>query len=156
MRISRAGCLLGTDYGDRCCSRVQGSGNLRLAVQLPEGEDTNEWLAVHGTSYLHRSQGIGYLNFNTAVDFFNHLNMLYGTVTEFCTPQEVRPRVQRSCDWFDDGYQLVSDYVCRSKVCPLGMWSVYPLGLTAGTDTNTSGKTASSSKDQLSSLLRNT
>jgi len=47
-----------------------GSGNLRLAVQLPEGEDTNEWLAVH------------------TVDFFNHLNMLYGTVTEFCTPQE--------------------------------------------------------------------
>ena len=29
---------------------VQGSGNLRLAVQLPDGEDTNEWLAVHGTS----------------------------------------------------------------------------------------------------------
>jgi MOB kinase activator 1 len=27
-----------------------------------------------------------------AVDFFNHLNMLYGTVTEFCTPEEVRPR----------------------------------------------------------------
>jgi len=26
----------------------------------------------------------------SAVDFFNHLNMLYGTVTEFCTPQEVR------------------------------------------------------------------
>ena len=25
----------------------------------------------------------------TAVDFFNHLNMLYGTITEFCTPQEV-------------------------------------------------------------------
>ncbi|OJT09045.1 MOB kinase activator-like 1 [Trametes pubescens] len=47
-----------------------GSGNLRLAVRLPEGEDLNEWLAVH------------------AVDFFNHLNMLYGTVTEFCTPQE--------------------------------------------------------------------
>lgn len=23
------------------------------------------------------------------MDFFNHLNMLYGTVTEFCTPQEV-------------------------------------------------------------------
>ncbi|THH13572.1 hypothetical protein EW146_g6660 [Bondarzewia mesenterica] len=47
-----------------------GSGNLRLAVKLPEGEDLNEWLAVH------------------AVDFFNHLNMLYGTVTEFCTAQE--------------------------------------------------------------------
>ncbi|CAE6457952.1 unnamed protein product [Rhizoctonia solani] len=47
-----------------------GSGNLRLAVVLPEGEDLNEWLAVH------------------TVDFFNHLNMLYGTVTEFCTPQQ--------------------------------------------------------------------
>ncbi|KAF7355264.1 Mob1/phocein [Mycena sanguinolenta] len=47
-----------------------GSGNLRLAVQLPEGEDQNEWLAVH------------------AVDFFNHLNMLYGTITEFCTREE--------------------------------------------------------------------
>ncbi|KAG8821324.1 Mitotic exit network component [Serendipita sp. 401] len=47
-----------------------GSGNLRAAVILPEGEDLNEWLAVH------------------TVDFFNHLNMLYGTVTEFCTPEE--------------------------------------------------------------------
>lgn len=25
-----------------------------------------------------------------AVDFFNHLNMLYGTITEFCIPSEVR------------------------------------------------------------------
>ncbi|KAI9353362.1 Mob1/phocein [Zopfochytrium polystomum] len=47
-----------------------GSGNLRLAVQLPEGEDVNEWLAVN------------------VVDFYNQINMLYGTVTEFCTPQE--------------------------------------------------------------------
>ena len=29
---------------------VKGSGNLRKAVQLPEGEDLNEWLAVHGAS----------------------------------------------------------------------------------------------------------
>ncbi|KAH9938317.1 Mob1/phocein [Fomitopsis serialis] len=42
-----------------------GSGNLRLAVTLPEGEDLNEWLAVH------------------AVDFFNHLNMLYGPSRSF-------------------------------------------------------------------------
>ena len=27
---------------------LQGSGNLRLAVILPDGEDLNEWLAVHG------------------------------------------------------------------------------------------------------------
>mmetsp|Transcript_17286 Transcript_17286/g.25728 ORF Transcript_17286/g.25728 Transcript_17286/m.25728 type:complete len:202 (+) Transcript_17286:57-662(+) len=44
-----------------------GSGNLRLAVTLPEGEDLNEWLAVN------------------TVDFFNQINMLYGTITEFCT-----------------------------------------------------------------------
>ncbi|KAH7977545.1 hypothetical protein HPB49_002287 [Dermacentor silvarum] len=44
-----------------------GSGNLRLAVMLPEGEDLNEWVAVN------------------TVDFFNQINMLYGTVTEFCT-----------------------------------------------------------------------
>jgi len=47
-----------------------GSGNLRLAVTLPEGEDLNEWLAVN------------------TVDFFNQINMLYGTMTEFCTSQE--------------------------------------------------------------------
>jgi hypothetical protein len=32
-------------------------------------------------------------NQDAAVDFFNHLNMLYGTVTEFCTPQEVRTQL---------------------------------------------------------------
>ncbi|KAG0216068.1 MOB kinase activator 1B [Mortierella sp. GBA30] len=47
-----------------------GSGNLRIAVHLPEGEDLNEWLAVN------------------TVDFFNQINMLYGTITEFCTPQD--------------------------------------------------------------------
>ncbi|MED6135687.1 hypothetical protein PIB30_049026 [Stylosanthes scabra] len=44
-----------------------GSGNLREAVKLPPGEDFNEWLAVN------------------AVDFFNQVNILYGTLTEFCT-----------------------------------------------------------------------
>jgi len=47
-----------------------GSGNMRSAVVLPKGEDLNEWLAVN------------------SVDFFNQINMLYGTITEFCTPQE--------------------------------------------------------------------
>ncbi|XP_063933720.1 MOB kinase activator-like 1 homolog A [Zophobas morio] len=47
-----------------------GSGNLRAAVALPEGEDLNEWIAVN------------------TVDFFNQINMLYGTVTEFCTEDE--------------------------------------------------------------------
>ncbi|KAI7991370.1 MOB kinase activator-like 1A [Camellia lanceoleosa] len=44
-----------------------GSGNLREAVRLPPGEHPNEWLAVN------------------AVDFFNQVNILYGTLTEFCT-----------------------------------------------------------------------
>ncbi|KAL5479176.1 hypothetical protein EMCRGX_G022666 [Ephydatia muelleri] len=46
-----------------------GSGNLKLAVQLPEGEDLNEWIAVN------------------TVDFFNQINMLYGTITEQCTTE---------------------------------------------------------------------
>ncbi|XP_042034819.1 MOB kinase activator-like 1A isoform X2 [Salvia splendens] len=46
-----------------------GSGNLREAVRLPPGEDFNEWLAVN------------------TVDFFNQVNLLYGTLTEFCTPE---------------------------------------------------------------------
>lgn len=44
-----------------------GSGNLRDAVKLPDGEDLNEWVAVN------------------TVDFFNQINMLYGTLTEYCT-----------------------------------------------------------------------
>uniref|UniRef100_A0A0E0D336 MOB kinase activator-like 1A n=1 Tax=Oryza meridionalis TaxID=40149 RepID=A0A0E0D336_9ORYZ len=46
-----------------------GSGNLREAVRLPPGEDINEWLAVN------------------TVDFFNQVNLLYGTLAEFCTPE---------------------------------------------------------------------
>jgi len=45
-----------------------GSGNMRNAVVLPKGEDLNEWLAVN------------------TVDFFNEISLLYGTITEFCTP----------------------------------------------------------------------
>eukprot|EP00005_Dracoamoeba_jomungandri_P003027 CAMPEP_0174260496 /NCGR_PEP_ID=MMETSP0439-20130205/9759_1 /TAXON_ID=0 /ORGANISM="Stereomyxa ramosa, Strain Chinc5" /LENGTH=218 /DNA_ID=CAMNT_0015344747 /DNA_START=32 /DNA_END=688 /DNA_ORIENTATION=+ len=47
-----------------------GSGDLLAAVKVPEGEDLNEWLAVN------------------TVDFFNQTNMLYGTISDFCTPQE--------------------------------------------------------------------
>ncbi|GAU31664.1 hypothetical protein TSUD_222680 [Trifolium subterraneum] len=49
-----------------------GSGNLREAVKLPPGEDLNEWLAVN------------------TVDFFNQVNLLYGTLTEFCTAENCR------------------------------------------------------------------
>jgi len=46
-----------------------GSGDLRSAVKLPQGEDPNEWLAVN------------------IIDFFNQINLLYGSITEFCTPK---------------------------------------------------------------------
>jgi len=46
-----------------------GSGNMRSAVMLPKGEDLNEWLAVN------------------TVDFFNEISLLYGTISEYCTPQ---------------------------------------------------------------------
>eukprot|EP00742_Colponemidia_sp_Colp-10_P002196 GILJ01002346.1.p1 GENE.GILJ01002346.1~~GILJ01002346.1.p1 ORF type:complete len:244 (+),score=35.04 GILJ01002346.1:77-733(+) len=46
-----------------------GSGNLIQAVALPRGEDVNEWLAVN------------------TVDFFNEVNLLYGTINEFCTAE---------------------------------------------------------------------
>ncbi|XP_013994475.1 MOB kinase activator 3B isoform X3 [Salmo salar] len=41
--------------------------DLRAAVALPHGEDLNDWVAVH------------------VVDFFNRINLIYGTVCEFCT-----------------------------------------------------------------------
>ena len=46
-----------------------GSGNLKLAVLLPEGEDVNEWVACN------------------AVDFYNQLNMLYGSIQHVCTKE---------------------------------------------------------------------
>lgn len=44
-----------------------GSGNMNLAVELPQGEDLNEWLAVN------------------AIEFYNEISILYGTLTEYCT-----------------------------------------------------------------------
>ncbi|XP_022241424.1 MOB kinase activator-like 3 isoform X2 [Limulus polyphemus] len=40
--------------------------NLRDVVKLPPGENFNDWLAVH------------------VVDFFNRINLIYGTVSDFC------------------------------------------------------------------------
>lgn len=46
-----------------------GSGNMKEAVKLPVGEDINDWLAVN------------------TVDFYNEISLLYGTLTEACTPE---------------------------------------------------------------------
>lgn len=63
-----------------------GSGSLRKAVKLPEGEDENEWLAVNGgfIRIWHREQAA---NGKIVVDFYNQINLLYGSITEFCSPQ---------------------------------------------------------------------
>lgn len=62
-----------------------GSGSLRKAVKLPEGEDKDEWLAVNSkdtdTFTMPR------LIFIAVVDFYNQINLLYGSITEFCSPQ---------------------------------------------------------------------
>lgn len=43
--------------------------DLKEVVKLPPGEDLNDWVAVH------------------VVDFFNRINLLYGTICEYCTEQ---------------------------------------------------------------------
>jgi len=63
-----------------------GGGSLRKTVKLPEGEDENEWLAVNSI----QKQSLA--NFPctdeiSVVDFYNHINLLYGSITEFCSPQ---------------------------------------------------------------------
>lgn len=63
-----------------------GSGSLRKAVKLPEGEDENEWLAVNGTFQFWKRSVIT-ANHGTVVDFYNQINLLYGAITEFCSPQ---------------------------------------------------------------------
>ncbi|RWS12401.1 MOB kinase activator-like 3, partial [Dinothrombium tinctorium] len=48
--------------------------NLREVVKLPPGEDLTDWYAVH------------------VVDFFNRINLIYGTVSDSCT-EETCPRM---------------------------------------------------------------
>lgn len=65
--------------------------DLKSVVQLPSGEDSNDWIAVH------------------VVDFFNRVNLIYGTVSEFCTVQ--------SCPVMSGGpryeYRWQDDHVYR-------------------------------------------
>ena len=79
-------------------------GNLRLAVMLPEGEDLNEWVAVN------------------TVDFFNQINMLYGTITEFCTEQ--------SCPVMSAGPKYEVD-ILHTKYHPVFFTIISTIGLMA-------------------------
>jgi MOB kinase activator 1 len=66
-----------------------GGGSLRKVVKLPEGEDENEWLAVNSTWDLAQSGCLHkrILTWAIVVDFYNQINLLYGAITEFCSPQ---------------------------------------------------------------------
>jgi MOB kinase activator 1 len=45
-------------------SATLGSGNLRMAVILPEGEDINEWVAVNSMLYFYVIKTISILFFS--------------------------------------------------------------------------------------------
>jgi MOB kinase activator 1 len=61
-----------------------GSGNLEIAVELPEGEDLNEWLAVNTIEFYNDSKKFEILLIY--IQFFL-VNLLYGMLVEFCTPE---------------------------------------------------------------------
>ncbi|KAK1761478.1 Mob1/phocein [Echria macrotheca] len=73
-----------------------GGGSLRKIVQLPEGEDENEWIAVN------------------MVDFYNQINLLYGAITEFCSPQSC-PEM-KATDEFEYLWQDSENYKRPTKM----------------------------------------
>jgi MOB kinase activator 1 len=64
-----------------------GSGNMSLAVELPNGEELNEWLAVN------------------TIEFYNEISILYGTLMEVL--------VARSIVW--RGGEKIYIYVCIER-----------------------------------------
>ncbi len=54
-------------------------------MKLPEGEDENEWLAVNSEFLWQFACRVSLIQ-PLVVDFYNHINLLYGSITEFCSP----------------------------------------------------------------------
>ena len=65
---------------------------------LPDGEDINEWVAVN------------------TVDFFNQINMLYGTITDFCTEDTcpIMSAGQKYEYYWADGQQVKKPIKCSA------------------------------------------
>jgi hypothetical protein len=62
--------------------------NLRQVVKLPDNENMNDWLAVHGIIYHTKKKFLQLIDFffiSIVVDFFNRINLIYGTVSEYCS-----------------------------------------------------------------------
>ena len=69
--IRRSGTLRGKNRLKlmTIAKKTLGTGDIAAAVQLPEGEDKNEWFAMH------------------VVDFYNEISLLYGIVAEIDTAE---------------------------------------------------------------------
>jgi hypothetical protein len=82
-----------------------GSGSLKKAVKLPEGEDENEWLAVNGI--IHQKSSSSWISClrSAVVDFYNQINLLYGAITEFCSPQSC-PEMKATDEYISYGRLL--------------------------------------------------
>jgi len=63
-------------------SRTLGTGNMKAAVLLPEGEDRSEWIAAN------------------TVDFFNELSLLYGLVSE-----QAQEKYSKAGEGFPSGFE---------------------------------------------------
>ncbi|CEG42689.1 mps1 binder-like protein [Plasmopara halstedii] len=85
-----------------------GNGDMRNAVALPEGEDLNEWLAVH------------------TVDFFNEISIVYGTILEFCTCEncpEMRAGPKFEYFWKDNNkYKIPAKLAAPEYIDMLMTW----------------------------------
>ncbi|EGD72492.1 MOB1 protein [Salpingoeca rosetta] len=80
--------------------------DLKGCVQLPEGEDLNEWLAMH------------------VVDFFNRINLIYGTVCDDCTDEScpvMSGGPQYEYAWKDDVHYKKPTVVSAPKYITLLM-----------------------------------
>lgn len=67
----------------------------RTLIELPSGLDYNEWLASHSTEYYVKVEVScdrrmephvgGNFHLITAIAIFDNVNLMYGTISEFCT-----------------------------------------------------------------------
>eukprot|EP00761_Pharyngomonas_kirbyi_P014729 gb/GECH01014759.1/.p1 GENE.gb/GECH01014759.1/~~gb/GECH01014759.1/.p1 ORF type:complete len:222 (+),score=27.94 gb/GECH01014759.1/:1-666(+) len=84
-----------------------GTGDLAQAVQLPAGEPLNDWLAVN------------------TVDFYNTANLLYGVISEFCTPESCPKMTAGSYEYlWKDGkrYKRATSIPAKEYVSLLMDW----------------------------------
>ena len=73
VKLTKKHSTLKRDMLSQMTSRTLGTGSMRAAVTLPQGEDRAEWIAAN------------------TVDFFNELSLLYGLVSEQAQEKYSKP-----------------------------------------------------------------